>query len=169
MRPAIIEPRASTAVRPERWRLWYDDQGEVCQAGLAWLRWLDGGRGRADAVPLSALLAADGGAPRPPGRDDEALLRHLHVAGPDGRVYVGAAAVARLAHLFPLTAWMGWLAERPGLSRLAALLYGWVARHRYSLSRCRGGACRAARVDLVRRTASWRAFHLCRVAGWVAI
>ncbi len=73
--------------------------------------------------------------------EEEALLRHLHVQAPDGRLYVGAAAVAALARLFGPTAPLGWLAERPGLAALAGRGYDWIARHRYGLSRCRGGAC----------------------------
>jgi glyoxylase-like metal-dependent hydrolase (beta-lactamase superfamily II)/predicted DCC family thiol-disulfide oxidoreductase YuxK len=147
------------------WRLWYDDQCEVCQAGVAWLRRLDGGRGRIEPVPLSAGLEADG----LPGLDGDALLRRLHVRAPDGRLYVGAAAVAVLARLFRPTAPLGWLAQRPGLAAVAAGGYDWIARHRYGLSRCRGGACGSARVDLVRERASWRAFQACRAAGWVAV
>jgi glyoxylase-like metal-dependent hydrolase (beta-lactamase superfamily II)/predicted DCC family thiol-disulfide oxidoreductase YuxK len=151
-----------------RWRIWYDDQCEVCQAGLAWLRWLDAGRDRVEAVALSTLAAGDP-ASRPPGAGDEDLLRHLHALAPDGTVHVGADAVARLARLFPLTAGIGWLTRLPGVRALADAAYGWVARHRYSLSRCRGGACGTARVDLVRERASWRAFQACRALGWTAI
>jgi glyoxylase-like metal-dependent hydrolase (beta-lactamase superfamily II)/predicted DCC family thiol-disulfide oxidoreductase YuxK len=157
-------------VSPGPWRLWYDDQCEVCQAGVAWLRWLDGGRGRVEAIPLSACL--DGGSEAeagPAGVDADALLRHLHARAPDGRVFVAADAVAGLARLFRPTAALGWLATRPGAARVAAWGYDWIARHRYSLSRCRGGACRAARVDLVRERASWRTFQACRVAGWAAV
>lgn len=149
-----------------RWRIWYDDQCEVCQASLVWLRLLDPDE-RVDAVPLSSCVGGTG--ERPPGATDDDLLRQLHAQAPDGSVVMGAPALAALAREFRPVAWIGWLAQRPGLRWLAAKLYGWVARHRYSLSRCRGGACGAARVDLVRQKGSWRAFQACRVAGWTLI
>src|SRR5688572_3889172 len=142
-----------------RWRIWYDDQCEVCQAGLAWLRWLDR-RGLVEPIALS------NGAASPPGTTTEDLLRQLHAEAPDGRVTVGADAVAELAKLFPRTGWIGRIAMAPGLRTLSRAAYGWIARHRYELSRCRGGACRSTRVDFVRERAAWRSFQACRVLGW---
>ncbi len=141
------------------WRLWYDDQCEVCQAGVAWLRWLDRGRQRVDPIPLSRALEER---PLP---SVEELSRHLHVAAPDRRLLVGAPAVAALARLFALTAPVGWLAQLPGLAWLSARLYGWVAANRYSLSRCRGGACSSVRQDLVREHDARGAFRICRTVG----
>lgn len=156
---------AATTAAPARWRLWYDDQCEVCQAGVAWLRWLDHGRGRVVAIPLSSALAGDPAA-EPPDVPIENLLRHLHVVTPAGTLLVGAEGVAALARLFPLTWLAGAVAGLPGLSAIAGWLYGWVAANRYSLSRCRGGVCRSVRQDLVRQKAAWRAFQACRFVGW---
>jgi glyoxylase-like metal-dependent hydrolase (beta-lactamase superfamily II)/predicted DCC family thiol-disulfide oxidoreductase YuxK len=145
----------------QRWRLWYDDQCEVCQAGVAWLRWLDRGRGRVDPIQLSRALE-EGALPR---AGVEELSRHLHVAAPDGRLLVGASAVAALARLFALTTPVGRLAQLPGLAWLADRLYGWVAANRYSLSRCRGGACTSVRQDLVQEQGARGAFRICRTVG----
>src|SRR5262249_25697159 len=145
MRPAIIEPRAPTGVAAKPWRLWYDDQCEVCQAGLAWLRWLDGGRGPADPVPLSALLAADGVVPRPPagaaapraaGRGGAAPPPPLRGGARRGGLRAGAAGGAPRAPLPPPPAGVGGRAGRPGPAARPPRLYDWLARHRYSLSRC---------------------------------
>ena len=105
------------------WRLWYDDQCEVCQAGVAWLRWLNR-RQRCGvvAIPLSSVLASDPDA-APPDVPMEDLLRNLHVAAPSGQVFVGAPAVAALARLFPLTWFAGWLASVPGVSAVAGWFY----------------------------------------------
>src|SRR5262245_34682857 len=150
-------PRQSNFVDRPMWQIWYDDQCEICQAGLAWLRWL-GAEGRVDAIPLSALDRSDSMPPAPV----EDLLQNLHARGPDGDVRGGAAAVSALARLFPFTRWLGTLCELPLLSRAATAAYDWVARNRYSLSRCRGGACRAARTDLVRGQAPRPSFQICR-------
>jgi hydroxyacylglutathione hydrolase len=144
-----------------RWRIWYDDQCEVCQAGLAWLRRLDR-LGRVEAITVLE-------GPPPSGVDKEALLRELYLELSDGTILHGAPAVAALAGLSRWTSWIGWIARRPGLSQVAELLYQWVARHRYSLSRCRGGACSSFREDLMCQNASWRSFQLCRFFGLLLV
>jgi len=148
-----------------KWRLWFDDQCEVCQAGVTWLRRLDR-HGRVDAIPLSKDAAAERA---PPSHvPAEALLKHLHVVTPDGELLRGAAAVAGLARLFPITWLFGFVASLPGFSLLATVLYDWIASNRYSLSRCRGGACQTARVDILEKKAG-HAFRLCHALGWTAV
>ena len=49
---------------------------------------------------------------------------------------------------------------------LGRLLYGFVARNRYSLSKCRGGACRVAKPEAVRRQARLGAFWSCYTLGF---
>ena len=142
-----------------RWRIFYDDQGEICQASLAWLRILDPGK-RVEAIPITAC---QGPAPQ------EALLRELHAVGDDGRVLRGSEALAALAREFRPVWWLGWLASLPGLRTAAASMYRWVARHRYGLSRCRGGQCRVERTDLLKQPSQWQAFQLCRFTGWCVI
>jgi glyoxylase-like metal-dependent hydrolase (beta-lactamase superfamily II)/predicted DCC family thiol-disulfide oxidoreductase YuxK len=153
---------------PRPWRLWYDDQCEVCQAGVAWLRALDRGRGRVEAIALSSVFD-EGPASGPPGVAIDDLLRNLHAVAPDGRLFVGAEAVAALARLFPLTWLAGATASLPGFAWLARRSYAWVAANRYSLSRCRGGVCRSVRQDLLRHKAPGRAFQVCRFVGWLLI
>ena len=52
------------------------------------------------------------------------------------------------------------------LSQCGALLYGFVAKNRYSLSKCRGGACRVAKPEAVRRQARFGAFWSCYTLGF---
>lgn len=142
-----------------RWRIFYDDQCEICQASMAWLRMLDPG-GVVVALPITG---AEGPAP------EAALLRELHAVSDDGRVLRGAEALAALAREFRLTWLLGWVASLPGLHTAAARMYRWVARHRYGLSRCRGGQCRVQRTDLLKQPSQWQAFQLCRFTGWCMI
>ena len=44
-------------------------------------------------------------------------------------------------------------------------LYGWVARNRYALSKCRGGACRSVKVEELERQAPQDALRLCHWFG----
>jgi glyoxylase-like metal-dependent hydrolase (beta-lactamase superfamily II)/predicted DCC family thiol-disulfide oxidoreductase YuxK len=140
----------------------YDGQCEICQAGVSWLRILDR-RQRTDCVPLSAEALARLG----PRLRMEDCLRQLHVVAADGRVYVGWDAVACLARLCPATWLAGVLGQLSPFCNFGRLLYGFVAANRYSLSKCRGGACRIAKPDAVRRQARLGAFWSCYLFGFL--
>jgi hydroxyacylglutathione hydrolase len=94
-------------------------------------------------------------------------LRQLHVLTPNGEVLVGWVGVAALARLFRLTSVVGALGGHFPFRNLATLLYGFVARNRYSLSKCRGGACGIARPEIVRRRATVGAFWSCYSLGFL--
>lgn len=97
----------------------------------------------------------------------EDCLRELHVLDPGGRLYTGWDAVARLARLFPLTWILGAAGSIPPCKQLARLVYRFIARNRHSLSKCRGGACRVAKPDAVRRKANPTAFWSCYTTGFI--
>ena len=140
----------------------YDGQCEVCQACVSWLKTLDR-RHRTVSLPINAetLSALDSRL----NLDD--CLRQLHVLGPRSELYVGWDAVASLARLFPSTWLIGTLGRRFPLRNLGHALYGFVARNRYSLSKCRGGACRVAKPEAVRRQARLGAFWSCYSLGFL--
>jgi glyoxylase-like metal-dependent hydrolase (beta-lactamase superfamily II)/predicted DCC family thiol-disulfide oxidoreductase YuxK len=142
------------------YRVLYDDQCEICQAGASWLRLLDG-RGLTECVPISgeALAALD------PRLELEGCLRELHVLDPTGNIHVGWEAVVRLARLFPATWLVGALGAVWPFRVLAWAAYRFVARNRYAISKCRGGACRSSRPRQVRQTAALSAFWSCHVVG----
>ena len=77
----------------------------------------------------------------------EAAMQRMHVVLPDGRVFAGAEAVARVV---ASAGWVGRLAfvyYVPGVRQIADAGYRFVARHRYRLfgrtHRCDGGTCEA--------------------------
>lgn len=155
------EPAASYAAATA-YTVLYDGQCEICQAGVSWLRILDRKR-RTNCVPLSAeVLAALGSR-----LSMDNCLRQLHIVTPEGRVYIGWDAVACLARLCPATWLMGTLGRVFPFRGVGQLLYGFVAANRYSLSKCRGGACRVARPDTVRRQARLGAFWSCYMLGFL--
>jgi glyoxylase-like metal-dependent hydrolase (beta-lactamase superfamily II)/predicted DCC family thiol-disulfide oxidoreductase YuxK len=139
----------------------YDSQCEVCQAGVSWLRILDH-ENRTICLPISSdvLSSVDSRL-----RTDN-CLRQLHVVTPGGDIYVGWDAVAKLARLFRPTWLIGALGLHFPFRTLGQLLYGFVARNRYSLSKCRGGACRAARPQALRRQVRFGAFWSCYTLGF---
>lgn len=94
----------------------------------------------------------------------DACLRELHVVS-SGRVRVGWDAVAFLARLFPPTWPLGALGAVPPLRWLGQLAYRLVARNRYALSKCRGGACHVVSPEIARRRSSLGAFWSCYTAG----
>ncbi|HKA35428.1 MAG TPA: MBL fold metallo-hydrolase, partial [Thermoanaerobaculia bacterium] len=138
----------------------YDGQCEICQASVAWLHTLDR-RGRVDCRPI---VPAELPRLEPKLRLEE-CLRELHVLDPEGRILVGWDAVAALARLFPPTWIAGALGRIPPFRWLGRAAYRFVAANRYSLSKCRGGACKVARPDAVRRKSSFPAFWSCYTLG----
>src|SRR5262249_10971553 len=131
-----------------------------CQACVSWLKALDR-RGRTDPRPIDGaeLLRVC------PSVSLEDSLRELHVVTPGGEVLRGWSAVARLARLFPATWLVGAAGTVPPVSWLANAMSGFVARNRYALSKCRGGACRVARPAEVRKRSRLGAFWSCYTTG----
>lgn len=141
------------------YRVFYDDQCELCQASVTWLRVLDRGN-RVKCLPIDPDTL-------PEQLDLDDCLREIHVLTPDGDLAVGADGIATLARLFPVTWIAGVLASMVPFRWIANIAYRYVAANRYSLSRCRGGVCRSAKPDDVRRRSTMRAFWACRAAGLV--
>src|SRR5262249_40865438 len=132
------------------------------QASVAWLHTLDK-RGLVDCRPISPNELHE----LAPELQIEDCLRELHVLAPDGRVLVGWDAVATLARLFPPTWLVGAVGRVPPFRELGRAVYRVVAANRYSLSKCRGGACQVARPKAVRRQSSLPAFWSCYTLGMV--
>ena len=143
------------------YRVLYDGQCEICQACVAWLRTLDR---EEKTLPLpinpEILSAVDSRL-----KLDE-CLRQLHVVTPEGEILVGWDAVASLARLFRPTRIIGTLGQWFPFRSIGRQFYGFVATNRYSLSKCRGGACRVAKPEAVRRQARLGAFWSCYTAGF---
>jgi hydroxyacylglutathione hydrolase len=143
------------------YRVLYDGQCEICQACVSWLRALDREH-KTICLPISAeaLSKVDSRL-----KMDE-CLRQLHVVTPEGEIHVGWGAVTCLARLFPSTWLIGAVGQRFPFRNAGRLLYGFIAKNRYSLSKCRGGACRVAKPETVRRQARFGAFWSCYTLGF---
>lgn len=157
----IAETPAETRAANGMYRVLYDGQCEICQACVSWLKALDREK-RTVCLPISAdVLASVDSRLRM-----EDCLRQLHVVTPEREILVGWDAVANLARLFRPTWLIGALGVRFPFRNLGRLLYGFVARNRYSLSKCRGGACSVAKPNEVRRQARLGAFWSCYTLGF---
>src|SRR5215831_4144306 len=143
--------------RMDEFLVYYDDQCEVCQAGISWLQFLD----RRHLVRPIALSSAT----LPAGLLLEDCLRELHVVTTT-QTLVGWDAVARLARLFGWTWLIGLIGGVPPFSWLGRILYRYVARNRYAVSRCRGGACGSTRPAEAGSRAVLGAFWTCRSVGF---
>jgi glyoxylase-like metal-dependent hydrolase (beta-lactamase superfamily II)/predicted DCC family thiol-disulfide oxidoreductase YuxK len=139
----------------------YDEQCEVCQAGVAWIRLLDRDC-LVDCIPL-----ADGFSHAHAELDVDDCLRELHVVEPSGSVFAGWDAVLRIAEELPATRPLARLGRRRPFRTGGAAAYRWIARNRYALSKCRGGVCRVVNVGEVRRASPLRAFWTCWGLGLV--
>jgi glyoxylase-like metal-dependent hydrolase (beta-lactamase superfamily II)/predicted DCC family thiol-disulfide oxidoreductase YuxK len=158
---AEIAATADQEHAPPAYKVLYDEQCEICQACVSWLRTLDH-KSQTICLPISeaALSACDSRL-----RLDD-CLRQLHVVTPEGEIYAGWDAVTCLARLFPSTRLIGVMGSWFPFRQLGRLCYQFVASNRYSLSKCRGGACRVAKPETVRRQAKLSAFWSCYTLGF---
>jgi hydroxyacylglutathione hydrolase len=149
------------SVANSAYRVLYDGQCEICQACVSWLKTLDQDN-KTTCLPISAdvLPAVDSRLKM------EDCLWQLHVVTPEGEIHVGWDAVTCLARLFPSTWLIGVLGQQFPFRNAGQLLYEFVATNRYSLSKCRGGACRIAKPEAVRRQARLGAFWSCYTLGF---
>src|SRR6266566_4274881 len=92
------------------YRVIYDEQCEVCQAGVSWLKILDHNN-RVAVHPIDPGILHT----IHPTLKVEECLRELHVVSPGGEVVVGADAVILLARLFPETRLIGTIVGAPGI------------------------------------------------------
>ena len=143
------------------YRVLYDGQCEICQACVSWLKTLDK-ESKTVCLSISAEVLSAVDARLEIGD----CLRQLHVVTPEGEVHIGWDAVTCLAGLFRSTRLIGVLGQVAPLRAAGRLLYGFVAANRYSLSKCRGGACRVAKPEAVRRQARLGAFWSCYTLGF---
>ena len=158
---AEIAATANKEHAPPAYTVLYDGQCEICQACVSWLKALDH-ENKTTCLPIStaAISACD-----PRLRIDD-CLQQLHVVTPEGEIRVGWDAVTCLARLFPSTRLIGILGALFPFRQAGRLGYGFVARNRYSLSKCRGGACQVAKPETVRRQAQLSAFWSCYTLGF---
>ncbi|MBI4577717.1 MAG: DUF393 domain-containing protein [Planctomycetes bacterium] len=146
---------------PGRAVVLYDHVCEICQAGVSYIRLLDP-RGRVECRPIvDAELAA-----LHPSLDPEACRREMHLVAPDGSVHAGGDAIRWLLGHLGWTRPLGWVAGLPGLRGLVDGLYRFVARNRYSISRCRGGSCRVPRPGGLPPGTPLRVFWACYWIGF---
>lgn len=116
----------------------YDDQCPLCtfqMRALTWIDWFN----TAELLPVSHLAAIG----QAPAIAREELLEAIHAVSPSGRVYRGARCIRFLGLRIPLLVPLSLLLWLPGVIQLAELIYRWISRHRYTLSRVFGckGAC----------------------------
>src|ERR1700704_310155 len=161
-------PLAEIAEKPDEkqpartiYRVLYDGQCEICQACVSWLKALDH-ENKTICLPISADVLSTVDARL----NLDECLRQLHVVPPEGQIHVGWDAVACLARLFPSTWLIGAVGLRYPFRNVGRWLYGLVAKNRYSLSKCRGGACHVAKPEAVRRQARLGAFWSCYTLGF---
>jgi hypothetical protein len=137
--------------------LYYDDQWRGLR-GWSKLAALSGRRHLVHPIALSSARL-------PPGLLLEDCLRELPVVAPT-QTLVGWDALARLARLFGRTWVIGVIGGVPPFSWLGRILYRHIARNRYAVSRCRGGACGSAKPAEVPSRTTLGAFWSCRIAGF---
>jgi glyoxylase-like metal-dependent hydrolase (beta-lactamase superfamily II)/predicted DCC family thiol-disulfide oxidoreductase YuxK len=144
-----------------KFKVFFDDQCEICQAGVSWLRLLDR-KSRTECIGIHPETLATY-----PSLAIDRCMQELHVVTPDERVLTGWDAVARLARLSPFTWLIGAIGAVPPFRWMGRFLYRLVATNRYALSKCRGGACHAFRPQEVRRRTTLAPLWTCYSIGFL--
>jgi predicted DCC family thiol-disulfide oxidoreductase YuxK len=121
------------ATRRARNTVLYDNECSLCTFQMKLLGWMDWGN-RIALTPLSD----PGIAGIAPSLTPEALREAIHCVTPSGRIYRGARAIRfvgmRVPPLWPLALFL-WI---PGVIFIAEIVYQWISRNRYLLSRVFG-------------------------------
>lgn len=116
----------------------YDGRCRFCvQEATRLSRWL-GDRIELESFRDPGVIA------RHPGLTEETCSAALQLVEPDGRIFGGAAAIARALRLRPALVPLGWLYEVPVLRQLFDAVYGVIARNRFRLAGtvCEDDVCR---------------------------
>ena len=116
----------------------YDGRCRFCVRQATRLARWAGGRVRLESFRDPGVIASH------PGLTEEACDRAIQLVAPDGHIWRGAEAVARVFRLHPLLAPAGWAYQLPGLRQLLDAAYDAVARNRFRLQgeACPDDACR---------------------------
>lgn len=115
----------------------YDDRCPLCTFQmrlLTWVDWFD----TVGLMPMSHEQVRR----IAPGLTEEQLAAAIHCVTPQGRVYRGARALRHVGIRMPLMFPVALLMWIPGVIQLAEVVYNFISRRRYVLSRLFG--CRQA-------------------------
>jgi predicted DCC family thiol-disulfide oxidoreductase YuxK len=127
------EGPASGAPNRVRNAVLYDNDCSLCTFQIKLLGWMDWSN-RIALIPLADPVVAVIAASLTP----EALREAIHCVTPSGRIYRGARAIRfvgmRVPLLWPLALFL-WI---PGVIFIAEIVYQWISRNRYVLSRVFG-------------------------------
>lgn len=63
----------------------------------------------------------------------DAAMTAMHVVSPDGRIYAGAAAIARLVRALPVIGVISYVYYLPVIKQLTDIAYRLIAKNRYRL------------------------------------
>ncbi len=110
-------------------KLVYDDRCAFCCAAVRHLKRRQFNR-PLDLVGLSSIGRHGDLSCLSPNR----LRAEIHLVTDDGRVYAGAAALARVARMTPRYRWLGIIMSLPLIRQLADMVYRRVAERRHSLT-----------------------------------
>ncbi len=113
-----------------QWYLIYDDNCHICNLGVEKVKKLD----KARLIRLVQLSN-----PQVPPNiklpSKEEMQKQMYLFSPDGEVFKGAEAIARMMTIFPDSKIAGKIASFPLFRPIARLIYAVVAKNRMKLSK----------------------------------
>ena len=127
------EGRDSGDPRRARNTVLYDNDCSLCTFQIKLLGWMDWSN-RIALVPLADPVVTVIAASLTP----EALREAIHCVTPSGRIYRGARAIRGIGMRVPLLWLLALFLWIPGVIFIAEIVYQWISRNRYVLSRVFG-------------------------------
>ena len=122
----------------------YDGECPLCVFQMRLLTWLDWFNALA-LIPFTDPRAQQAA----PQIDREQLRAAMHCVAKDGRIYRGARCIRFVGMRLPVLVPIALLLWVPGVNWIAEKVYGFIARHRLTLSRVFG--CKEARAIMPAR------------------
>lgn len=123
----------------------YDDECALCTFQMKLLSWLDWFNALA-LVPISDPRAHE----IAPTITREDLQAAIHCVTPGGKIHRGARCIRHAGMRLPLLVPVALFLWLPGVIHVAEIIYKWVSRNRYILSRIFG--CKDACAIMPKRT-----------------
>lgn len=112
----------------------FDGQCVICQTSKTLIKRLDW-QNRVEFLDLHDTATVS---ERYPQMDYNAMMGEIHVVDAAGKVFAGFDGTRRMLREVPLGAPLWLLLQLPGMNRLGPVVYGFIARNRYTINRLLG-------------------------------
>lgn len=117
----------------------FDGSCSLCRASAARVRRFDS-QNHIELLDLHDTSVSK----RFPQIDRDEAMKWMQAVDPNGRIYSGSDAWAKIGLVLPGWKLIAWILRIPGIRWIASKIYAWIARYRYRWNRtvCEDDSCR---------------------------